>query len=254
LIRQIRVLGVPLSVQRYDTAIAGFVDAAVNRRRLRAHFCTVHSVVEANRDHRLRDAFASADLACTDGMPLVWTCRLRGAREAERVAGPDVMLSVCDVGREFGLRHFFLGGRPGTPEALAQALKARFPGLEVAGTHSPPFRPLTTEEDAAMVDAINASNAHVLWIGLGSPKQDIWAASHAASVRVPMILAVGAAFDFHSGKLRRAPGWMRRVGLEWLFRLAMEPRRLWRRYLTTNVRFTYLLLRESVGRRPRRDG
>jgi N-acetylglucosaminyldiphosphoundecaprenol N-acetyl-beta-D-mannosaminyltransferase len=254
--RTIHVLGVPLSPQRYDAAVADLIEAAAGGRRLRAHFCTVHSVVEATGDVRLREVFATADLACTDGVPLVWACRRRGALEAERVAGPDVMLSVCDAGRRVGLRHYFLGGRPGTPEALAEALTTRFPGLEVAGTHSPPFRPLSDAEDAEMVEAINASGANVLWIGLGSPKQDFWAASHALRLQVPVVLAVGAAFDFHSGRLRRAPRWMRRAGLEWLFRLAMEPRRLWRRYLSTNVRFAYLLFRETLrvrsSRRPLR--
>lgn len=249
---RIPVLGVPLTAQRYDNAIAAFVDAASEGRRLRAHFCTVHSVVEATGNARLRDAFASADVACTDGMPLVWTCRVRGESDAERVAGPDVMLSLCDVGRTVGLRHFFFGGRPGTPAVLAKAMRARFPGLEVVGTHSPPFRPLTAEEDAAIVDAINAANPQVLWIGLGSPKQDLWAASHAERLQVPLMLAVGAAFDFHSGQLRRAPRWMRGAGLEWLFRLAMEPSRLWRRYLTTNLRFVYLLVREGLDRKRHR--
>jgi N-acetylglucosaminyldiphosphoundecaprenol N-acetyl-beta-D-mannosaminyltransferase len=249
---RIRVLGVSLAAQRYDDAIAEFLDAATQKRRLRAHFCTVHSLVEASSDIRLRDAFDSADLVCTDGMPLVWTCRLRGAPEAERVAGPDVMLSLCDLGRKLGLRHFFFGGRPGTAVALASAMRARFPGLEVVGTYAPPFRPPTADEDAAAVALIGAATPDVLWIGLGSPKQDLWAASHAEHLQLPVVLAVGAAFDFNSGQLRRAPRWMRRAGLEWLFRLAMEPSRLWRRYLTTNLRFLYLLAREGLDRKRHR--
>jgi N-acetylglucosaminyldiphosphoundecaprenol N-acetyl-beta-D-mannosaminyltransferase len=197
-------------------------------------------------------ALQSADLVYTDGMPLVWISRIRGARGSERVSGPDVMLAVCDKGRPLGLRHYFLGGSPGTPEAVAAKLSGRYEGLQVAGTLSPPFGEISRDEEAAIVDAINAAKADVLWVGLGTPKQDLWAADHAATVNPTLILTVGAAFDFHSGRLRRAPGWMQSVGLEWLFRIAMEPRRLWRRYLTTNAKFSWLLLRDEIERRRRR--
>jgi N-acetylglucosaminyldiphosphoundecaprenol N-acetyl-beta-D-mannosaminyltransferase len=248
-VTKVDIVGAPLTAQRYDDAVSYLRTAAIDRRRTRAHFATVHSVVESTRNPALRQAFASAEMVCMDGVPLVWAARLRGEPNAQRVCGPDVMLTLCDQGRRDGLRHFLVGGRPGTPEALRSRLTARYPGLEVVGAVSPPFREMSDEEDAALVETINAARPDVLWVGLGSPKQDLWAAEHEHALDVPLILPVGAAFDFHSGGLRRAPRWMRRIGLEWLFRFAAEPRRLWRRYLTTNVRFVWLLARDELSRR-----
>jgi N-acetylglucosaminyldiphosphoundecaprenol N-acetyl-beta-D-mannosaminyltransferase len=242
------VLGVPLSAQHYDAAVAELLARATGSTR-RVHFGTVHSIVEAQSNTALKAAFDSADVIATDGIPLVWVVRRRGARHAERVCGPDVMLSLCDRGRAIGLRHYFLGGNPGVPEQLAARLTERFPGLQVAGTESPPFRPLSLEEDAALVERINAAEPHVVWVGLGSPKQELWAADHQDRLATGLILPVGAAFDFHSGRVRRAPRWMQRLGLEWLFRLAMDPRRLFRRYVVTNSRFVLLVLKEELARR-----
>ena len=247
--KRVRILGVDVAAQEFDEAIAALLAAAATRQPLRAHFCTVHSLVEAAGDTALTRVFNTAGMAFTDGMPLVWVARLRGVGRAERVCGPDVMPALADRGRSGGLRHYFLGGAPGTPEALAASLGQRYPGLVVVGTHSPPFRALSTDEEAALVSAINEVEPDVLWIGLGSPKQEFWAARLADRVDAPLVLPVGAAFDFHSGRLRRAPTWMQRVGLEWLFRLAVEPRRLWRRYVGTNARFVFLLIREQASRR-----
>lgn len=244
----VTILGVRVEAQRYEDAVRDLLDAARDGGPRRAHFATVHSVVEATESTALRGAFASAWMVCTDGVPLAWAARLRGVK-AERVCGPDVMLTLSDRGREAGLRHYFLGGAPGTAERLASVLSSRFPGLQVVGTQAPPFRELSDTEDQSIVDAINAAAPDVLWVGLGSPKQELWAATHEPRLQCHLILPVGAAFDFHSGRLRRAPRWMRRLGLEWLFRLAMEPRRLFRRYVVTNVRFLLLLAREELGRR-----
>ncbi|NJD30014.1 MAG: WecB/TagA/CpsF family glycosyltransferase [Chloroflexi bacterium] len=251
---EVRVLGVPLVAQAYDEAIAKLLDAVACGVQIRAHFCTVHSLVEAVDNEALRSAFESADMVCTDGVPLVWVSRRRGVGSAQRVCGPDVMLTLCDRGRASGLRHYFLGGRPGTPERLAAVLTGRFPGLLTAGTESPPFRTASEAEAQTIVDRINAAEPDVLWIGLGSPKQELWAADHAARLTARLILPVGAAFDFHSGLVRRAPVWMRQIGLEWLFRLAREPRRLLRRYVVTNARFIALLVREEWQRRLTRRG
>ena len=233
----------PIDAQRFAQAVARILDAATGAGRLRGHFVTVHSLVAATEDAQLRQVFRTAEVVCTDGVPLVWLARRAGAPEAERCAGPDVMLAVCDGGRVSGLRHFFMGGAPGTAELLADRMRTRYPGVEVVGTASPPFRELSPDEDARLLAAIETATPNVLWVGLGSPKQDFWAANHAGRLNVPVILAVGAAFDFHSGRLRRAPRWMQRLGLEWMFRLAVEPRRLARRYLTTNARFLWLVLR-----------
>jgi N-acetylglucosaminyldiphosphoundecaprenol N-acetyl-beta-D-mannosaminyltransferase len=247
-VSEIAILGVRLTAQRYEEAIERFLGAAVAGVRLRAHFCTVHSLVEAHDSEVLRDVFASAEMVAMDGRPLVWFARRGGALEAERVCGPDVMLSLCDRGRAVGLRHFFLGGQPGVPGRLASRLAGSYPGLEVVGTESPPFRQLSADEDAALVERINNASPHVVWIGLGSPKQEFWAADHATDLHAPLLLPVGAAFDFHSGRVRRAPERIQRAGLEWLFRIAVEPRRLWRRYLVTNTRFLYLLVKGSLAR------
>jgi N-acetylglucosaminyldiphosphoundecaprenol N-acetyl-beta-D-mannosaminyltransferase len=251
-VKELSVLDVRVTAQGLDEAVDRLLGSASTGARLRAHFCTVHSLVEASGNARLQAVFASAEMVAMDGMPLVWVARRRGAVAAERVCGPDVMLLLCDRGRSVGLRHFFLGGQPGVPDRLAARLKARYPGVEVVGTVSPPFRPLSELEDAALVDRINASAPHVLWIGLGSPKQEFWAAEHEARLDVPVILPVGAAFDFHSGRVRRAPRWMHHAGLEWLFRLVAEPRRLWRRYLVTNARFASLILKDEISRKCRR--
>lgn len=247
----VRILGVRVTAQPYEAAVARMLEATRGGTPIRVHFATAHTIVEASRDSSLRSVFESAGMVATDGMPLVWVARRRGARDAERVCGPDVMLALCDRGREVSLRHYFLGGAPGVPEALAARLAERFPGLVVAGTVSPPFRPLSPEEDTALVAGVNAARPHVLWIGLGSPKQEFWTAAHESVLDAPLLLPVGAAFDFHSGRLRRAPSWMQRLGLEWLFRIAMEPRRLLGRYVTTNARFMVGVIREEVGR-PRR--
>ena len=245
---KVQVLGVPIEAQRYKAAVDSLLRAAQSGAARRAHFATVHSVVMATENLALREAFASAWMVCTDGVPLAWVARRRGIA-AERVCGPDVVLSLCDLGRAVGLRHYFLGGAPGTADRLVKNLTARFPGLEVVGTASPPFRALTPGEDEAVVAAVNAASPDVVWVGLGSPKQELWAAGHEFKLTCHLILPVGAAFDFHSGQLRRAPRWMRRVGLEWLFRLAMEPRRLLRRYVVTNTRVLALLAREEWARR-----
>jgi N-acetylglucosaminyldiphosphoundecaprenol N-acetyl-beta-D-mannosaminyltransferase len=242
------IVGVTVEAQRYAGAIASLLEVAQLGESRRAHFATVHTIVEATRSAALRGALASAWMVCTDGVPLTWVARMRGAA-AERVAGPDVMLSLCDLGRDLKLRHYFLGGGLGTAERLAGMLATRFPGLVVAGTAAPPFRDLSDAEDQAIVDAVNEADPDVVWVGLGSPKQELWAASHAGRLRCDLVLPVGAAFDFHSGRLRRAPAFLRRLGLEWLFRLAMEPRRLFRRYLVTNTRFVVLVAREEWARR-----
>jgi N-acetylglucosaminyldiphosphoundecaprenol N-acetyl-beta-D-mannosaminyltransferase len=237
---RISILGVDVSVLAYEPAVERLLHAITSRERLRVHFCTVHMIIEATADESLRARLNEADIVAPDGMPLVWVARLRGQR-MERVCGPDVMPALLDRGRAIGARHFFYGGAPGVAERLAARMTARYPGLEVVGTHCPPFRRLTEAEDAEVVRMIEESGADCVWVGLGSPKQEHWLAEHRARLSVPLLLAVGAAFDFHSGTKRRAPRLMQRTGTEWLFRLASEPRRLLGRYVRTNARFLWLL-------------
>jgi len=192
-------------------------------------FATLHGISEASKDSQFKTIVNSADLVVPDGMPIVWLGRLHGHSMRRRVYGPEVMETFCrETGSQY--RHFFYGGGAGVAESLATSLRKRF-HIVVAGTCSPPFRNLTEEEDQALVDQVHQAAPDVLWVGLGAPKQERWMHEHRVRLRVPVLLGVGAAFDLNSGRLRQAPAWMRENGLEWLFRLAIEPRRLWKRYL-----------------------
>jgi len=181
------------------------------------------------------------DLVVPDGMPLVWLGRRRGHHLPRRVYGPDLMLEFCEKTAGRGYRHFFYGGEPDVPERLADSLKRRFPTMEVCGTFSPPFRSLGPEEDQEIVTMISRAAPDVLWVGLGTPKQERWMHEHRDKLHVPVLVSVGAAFDLLSGRRNQAPRWMREHGLEWLFRLLQEPRRLWRRYLIDGTRFVVYL-------------
>jgi len=177
---------------------------------------------------------------------LVWLSRLKGLRHVGRVYGPDLMLALCErsVGR--GYRHFFYGGAPGIGERLACRLQSRFSGLKVVGTYSPPFRALAPHEDEDIVKRINDASPDIVWVGVSTPKQEIWMAEHVKRLRAAVLIGVGAAFDFHTGRVRNAPAWMGDHGLEWLFRLAQEPRRLWRRYLIRGPEFAALAILELL--------
>jgi len=174
-------------------------------------------------------------------------------RRQQRVYGPDLMLALCKQAAKEGHRIFLYGGRDEVLDILHQNLVARFPGLQIAGAYAPPFRPLTAEEDRAIVGRIKESGAHIVFIGIGSPKQERWMVDHRCKLPGVIMLSVGAAFDFHAGRVRQAPGWMRRSGLEWFFRLLMEPRRLWKRYILTQL-FLPMWMLELIGIRLIRPG
>jgi len=205
--------------------------------------CTVHGIGEARADPALRKIFNASWLTTPDGMPLVWL----GSRGVERVYGPDLMLAVCDAGRASGLTHYFYGGTPGVAEELKAKLCARFPGLAVVGTFTPPFRPLNEAETAALRADVARLRPDVIWVGLSTPKQERFMAAHGPSLDAGVLIGVGAAFDFHSGRVRQAPRWIQRSGFEWLFRLCMEPRRLALRYLKTNPLFIVRVLAQRSG-------
>jgi N-acetylglucosaminyldiphosphoundecaprenol N-acetyl-beta-D-mannosaminyltransferase len=215
----------------------------------RQYICVtgVHGVMECQRDLALRVIHNQAGLVTPDGMPLVWLSWLHGYRHVERVYGPDLMLACCAHSVPRGYRHFFYGGGPGVPERLAAHLQARFPGLIVAGSWSPPFGRLTPDQEQATIERISAAAPDIVWVGLSTPKQERWMAEFVGRLPAPVLIGVGAAFDFHAGLKRQAPLWMQRSGFEWLFRLATEPRRLWRRYLTNNPRFVWRLLLQLSG-------
>jgi N-acetylglucosaminyldiphosphoundecaprenol N-acetyl-beta-D-mannosaminyltransferase len=176
----------------------------------------------------------------------VWLLRLQGFHDVERVYGPDLMLEACRFGLPRGWNHFFYGGAPGVADRLAASLSDRYPDLQVAGTFTPPFRSLTGAEDREIIERINASGAELVWIGLSSPKQEVWMSEHKGKINAPLMIGVGAAFDFLSRRKRQAPQWMQRAGLEWLFRFASEPRRLWPRY-RQYPRFMLLVLLQYLG-------
>ncbi len=194
----------------------------------------------------MRRAVNGAGLATPDGMPLVWLGKWKSQAQVSRVYGPDLMLALCQLSIEGGYSHYFYGGGAGVPELLAEKLQARFPKLKIAGGHSPPFRPLSAAEDAQIVKQINQAGPDIVWVGLGTPKQDLWMAAHRAQLTAPVLIGVGAAFDFHTGKIPQAPRWMQQAGLEWLFRLWQEPRRLWYRYLVYNPLFILLVLAQIL--------
>jgi N-acetylglucosaminyldiphosphoundecaprenol N-acetyl-beta-D-mannosaminyltransferase len=207
----------------------------------------MHGIVEAHHNSRFKEILNAIDLVVPDGTPLVWLGRRRGHDLPRRVYGPDLMLAFCGVTQEQGYRHFFYGGEPGVPAEVAASLKHRFPGIQVAGSYSPPFRPLSREEEDETVAMISQAAPDVLWVGLGAPKQERWMHEHRNKLDVPVVVGVGAAFDMISGRRRQAPRWMREHGLEWLFRLLQEPRRLWRRYLIYGTEFVALTAMESLG-------
>lgn len=213
---------------------------------------TVHMVMEGHDDPEYQAIVNGADLVTPDGMPLVWGLRLQGVKGATRVYGPELTPVLCARAARDGIPVGFYGGAPDVLEELTTVLTARFPGLKIVYTYSPPFRPPTPEEEERTIEEINASGARILFVGLGCPKQERWMARHHGRVHAVMV-GVGAAFDFLAGRKLQAPPWLQSLGLEWAFRLVTEPRRLWRRYLYHNprfiVRFTAQLLRNrSVGR------
>jgi N-acetylglucosaminyldiphosphoundecaprenol N-acetyl-beta-D-mannosaminyltransferase len=246
---------VDVGVDEVDPEAALRVMAGWIRRRQRHYVCVtnVHAVVEAHRDPSLPAVYASAGLVVADGMPLVWVGRALGRARVRRVYGPDLTLELCALAAREGHRCFFFGGAPGVARGLADEMARRFPGLVVAGVEAPPFRPPTAEEDDQTVRRINEARPDVVFVGLGCPKQERWMAEHRARLDAPVLVGVGAAFDFHTGRVRQAPRWMMRSGLEWLFRLLQEPRRLGRRYLLYNPLFVALLVRQAV-RRPHDGG
>jgi N-acetylglucosaminyldiphosphoundecaprenol N-acetyl-beta-D-mannosaminyltransferase len=207
----------------------------------------VHGVMESQGDAELLRIHNESGLTTPDGMPMVWAAKLAGAKNTQRVYGPDLMLAVCERAAQRGWGCFLYGATDAVLDQLRANLSDRYPGLKIVGTHSPPFRPLTPEEDDAVVREINDSGAQIVWVGLSTPKQERWMASHIGRVNAPALFGVGAAFDIHAGIVKQAPRWMQRSGLEWLFRLASEPRRLWRRYAVNNPRFVLAISR----RRPR---
>jgi N-acetylglucosaminyldiphosphoundecaprenol N-acetyl-beta-D-mannosaminyltransferase len=229
-------------------AAASTIEAWI-RDRDREYVCvsSVHGVILSQRDPKLLKIHNEAGLVAPDGMPLVVVGRMMGQKQMHRVYGPDLMLELVARSLPGGYSHFLYGGTEQTLAQLSHNLTKRFPGVRIAGTYAPPFRPLTRDERSELTETINRSNVDIVWVGLSTPKQEYWMAEMRPHLNAPVLIGVGAAFDFHAGIVRQAPRWMQWVCLEWLFRLIMEPKRLWKRYLNNNPRFLYLITLQLLG-------
>ncbi len=241
------VLGVGISPINMGMALDHLQQWITHQERHYVSVCTVHTIMECRRDERLRQIVNAAGMTTPDGMPLVWLSRLAGHSHVSRVYGPDLLLAEMAASVKAGHSHFFYGGQMGVADRLAETMRRRFPGVRIVGTLSPPVgtaEQLCTEEAAA---AINEAGPDIVWVGVSSPKQEFWMQGMRPRLSAPVLIGVGAAFDFHTGSVRQAPRWMQRSGLEWLFRLIQEPQRLWRRYLIDNPWFLFEVARQQAG-------
>lgn len=247
MIERVNILGVGISAINMGLAL-GEIERWV-RTRTPAYVCLrdVHGVMRCQHDQALRAIHNRAGLVTPDGMPLVWLLRAAGQGHADRVYGPDLMLAVFEAGLSRGYKHFLYGTTEETLARLAANLTRRYPGAAIVGCHAPPFRPLSAAEEREVAQAIETSGADIVWVGLSTPKQESWMAAHSGDLAAPVLIGVGAAFDFHAGKIRQAPRLIQRSGLEWLFRLVIEPRRLWKRYLTSIPGFIFLSFCQATG-------
>jgi N-acetylglucosaminyldiphosphoundecaprenol N-acetyl-beta-D-mannosaminyltransferase len=246
-IERVNILGVGISVLNLQTALDEI--SAMIRARRKCYICVtgVHGVMEAQNDEAFRIILNSAFLCTPDGMPMVWAGKLNGHREMRRVYGPDLMLDICAWSETNSCRHFFFGGAPGVAGLLADKLKARFPKLQIVGTFAPPFRALNSDEEKKLQEIVYVARPDIIWVGLSTPKQEKFMAEFLPKLDVTLMIGVGAAFDFHSGRVKQAPRWMQRSGLEWLFRLCQEPRRLAKRYLKNNPLFALKIFGQFFG-------
>jgi N-acetylglucosaminyldiphosphoundecaprenol N-acetyl-beta-D-mannosaminyltransferase len=247
--KAVNVLGVAVSPINMALALEHITQAVQTRKK--GYICVtgVHGVSEAQSDPEFRQILNHAFLCTPDGMPLVWVGRWLGQKQMDRVYGPDLMLAVMELSEQTGWRHFFYGGANGTAQALKVKLLERFPKLQIVGTYEPPFRPLQPNELQELQEDLRRSSPDFMWVGLSTPKQERFMAQHLDKLEVTLMCGVGAAFDFHAGKVRQAPRWMQRSGLEWLFRLGCEPRRLWKRYFKNNPLFVLRIFCQFTGLR-----
>lgn len=247
-IQRVNILGVGISAINMTQALAAFDEWIETRSQQYVCVTPAHAIMDCYRDPSLRSIFNASGLTTPDGMGVVWLLRLHGERHVGRVYGPDLMANVCRLSVEKHWRHFLYGGEPGVADCLKSKLEAQFAGIQIVGTYSPPFRPLLETEEREVIDSIRAACPDVLWIGISSPKQEQWMSQHLGVLNASVMVGVGAAFDFLSGRKRQAPRWMQRSGLEWVFRLWTEPRRLWPRYSQYPL-FVLLVLAQFLGLR-----
>lgn len=239
--RRMKICGVDFDLVDRRHVLQAVCDWRDGGKRGYATFVNPYSVMLCKRDQEMGAAVQGGDLTLPDGVGIVVSANLLSYPNSGRLSGPEMMLFLCDEGRRLGLSHYFYGGAEGVAERLAEQLSAKFPGLSVAGHYTPPFRTLSLEEDAAVVRRINDAKPDVVWVGLGAPKQEKWIAQHAGRIHAAAMFGVGAAFDFHSGNVPWCPAFLRRVGLEWVYRFIQQPGRLWRRYLEVPPYVTALM-------------
>ncbi len=245
-----RILESEIALTDYDGAMAAMDDMIVRGDRGIVCAVAVHALTVGYEDPEMRSALRRATLVLPDGMPVVWAAKLLGERLPDRVYGPELMLRYSDRCAEKGHRVWLYGGRDqGSLVQLALSMRRRHPGIRIVGGYSPPFRPLTADEEEGVVQEINAARPDVLWVGTGVPRQEKWMAQMRERLQVPVMCGVGAAFDFHAGRISQAPRWMQERGLEWVYRIAQEPRRLLPRYLYFNPRFVMAFTRQLLAER-----
>tara|TARA_Y100000766_G_scaffold138869_1_gene119393 strand:+ start:212 stop:1072 length:861 start_codon:yes stop_codon:yes gene_type:complete len=255
---RVNVLGVGISPVNLETAEDLIFNAIDSGQQGYVGVTGVHGVSEAQNDSKFKDILNNTFINTPDGMPMVWYARLYGFEKVSRVYGPDLMLNICARSVYRKVKHFFYGGGEGVADLLKEKLEKKFPGIEIVGTYTPPFRPLTNDEEIEVRNLINNSGAHCVWVGLSTPKQEKFMSgflnrfganeSGDSSLKGPKVFfGVGAAFDFHAGLIPQAPNWMQQSGLEWLYRLYKEPKRLWKRYLKNNPLFLFRALLQIFG-------
>ncbi len=248
--RTVDVIGVPLALTDYERTLDWIDGASAHRERGYICVCNVHTVMASSEDPELRAALRRSSMNVPDGQPLVWAINALGYQLGNRVYGPELMGRACARAAVSGQPFYLYGGRnQGALVQLALNLRQRHPGIRIVGGYSPPHRPLSEEEQDAIATEINQSGAEVVWVGIGVPKQEKWMAQMRPRLHAPVLIGVGAAFDFHAGLVPQAPNWLQEAGLEWAYRLAHEPRRLWRRYMRYNPRFVVAFSRQLVAHR-----
>lgn len=244
----VNILGVDVAATTLDKTADRVGHWITAREHVYLCFAPVSTLVDCQKSVEYRRIINAAALVNPDGVPVVWVARGKGNRDMQRTCGPDFLVHMLSQGGANDYRHFFYGGTDESKDFLLNNIQRRWPGTRIAGAIAPPFRAVGEIEDQSVIDEINAADADILWVGLGSPKQDYWMANHRDRLNVPVICGVGAAFDFIAGIKPMAPEWMRKCGLEWFFRLCSEPKRLWRRYIIGNAQFVYYMITKELFR------
>lgn len=242
----ISILGVFVSAITYKEALYQIERWIKEKKRRFITVAATHLIIECQRNEKLRYGVNIGGMVTPDGMPLVWICQLSGYYNTRRVYGPDFMVKICELSAQRGWRLFFLGGAPGQSKEVAKALKRLFPGLQISGICDTPVRPIPAEQNTKIAETINRKKPHIVFVGMGCPTQEQWMIDNRKKIHAPVLIGVGAAFDFLSGRMRQAPRWMQRLGFEWLFRFMQEPTRLWKRYTIDNMMFLTFLVRQLV--------